>query len=80
MTRQEDARPRIAFGNGHIASLGSPSSIIYGNGHPMTENLQKYRSANSWVGRPREREHTHYWVCYISKNLCFWCGKEQHAE
>lgn len=78
MTGQGGERPRIAFGNGHIASLGSPSAIIYGHGHPMTEALQKYRSPNSWVGRSRS-DHTHYWVCYVSKNICFWCGEEQNG-
>lgn len=48
---QESARPRIAFGRGHIASLGSSSSMIVGHDSPL--NVQPYRSPHSWVGRSR---------------------------
>lgn len=48
---QENARPRIAFGHGHISSLGSSSSMIIG--HNSQLQVQPYRSPNSWVGRSR---------------------------
>lgn len=49
--RQENARPRIAFGNGHISSLASSSSMVIG--HNSNLQVQPYRSPNSWVGRSR---------------------------
>jgi len=50
-SRQENARPRVAFGNGHISSLGSPNSVVVG--HNSALPVQQYRSRNSWVGRSR---------------------------